>query len=186
METKGYRPGPLWALKNDLENLESPRCGRHSAYMAMHTQFKEEMLSTVAATLNLTAITPSDRPVVCYMSRRLQKERRRYFKAELDSTVEGALRDWTDRNEDVVEFSVLEFDATVPIKEQIERARRCSILFGPHGAGLGQQIWTLRGLHVIEIGTDPSGCRSYSRAMAAWYGHSYWCFNERKGHNIKV
>ena len=155
----------------------------------MQSQFHAEVLEAAIETLNLSALTAAvsgERPVVCYMSRRRMKNRRRYFTPTLAGKVEGALRDWAHRNEDVLELSVLEFDETVPFTQQIEGSRRCSILFGPHGAGLGHQIWRTPGLHVIEFGTEPTKCLTYFGAMAAWYGHTYKCFNELPRNNVKV
>lgn len=89
--------------------------------------------------------------------------------------MEGDLRAWADRNKNVLEYDVQEFADKVPLHSQVERAGRCDILFGPHGAGLAHEFWLRPGSHVIEISDNPPPrCKPYYGAMASWYGHSYF------------
>lgn len=90
------------------------------------------------------------RPAVCYMSRRLRKDRVRYWTKELEGKVEGDLRAWADRNKNVLDYDVQEFADKVPLHLQVERAGRCDILFGPHGAGLAHEFWLRPGSHEFD------------------------------------
>lgn len=185
IETAGYRPGPYWALHKLRE-----KCPQHTPYMRTHFSFYNEANSAALRALGLEKVPPTNdtRPVVCYMSRRLREGRRRYFSEQLEPIVESALDKWALSMKDTVLFDKLEFTEQVPFEEQWARGRQCSILFGPHGAGLGHMIWMPAGGHVIEFGSEfhDSECNTYFGAQASWYRHHYTCFSELTGHNISL
>ena len=54
------------------------------------------------------------------MSRRLRKDRVRYWTKELEGKVEGDLRAWADRNKNVLDYDVQEFADKVPLHSQVE------------------------------------------------------------------
>jgi len=179
METPRYRPGPYW----EYLKLRGKTCSKESPYMIMHFDFYTAARTATMELLGLQNAPNNTRPFVCYMSRRLRDERRRYFSPQLQTVVEGAIDTWAKRNDGLVAFDRLEFDENVPFEEQVERSRQCSVLFGPHGAGLGHMLWMESGGSVIEIG-DKSECAAYFGEMASWYGHSYTCLSEFNGHGI--
>ena len=187
METPGYRPGPYWDLMNIhvKENL-GERCSRGSNYMKTHSTFHTEVRAATIKALGIQEDTSNQtQQVVCYMSRRLRENRARYFSQKLGVFVEDSLDAWADGKRGLVNFERLEFTEQVPFANQVERARQCDILFGPHGAGLGHQIWMGSGGRVIEWGDDKK-CSDYYGAMASWYGHSYTCLSEIEGHGTTI
>mmetsp|Transcript_3929 Transcript_3929/g.8303 ORF Transcript_3929/g.8303 Transcript_3929/m.8303 type:complete len:506 (+) Transcript_3929:165-1682(+) len=194
IETGGYRPGPLWGYQA-LHDTVFASCGRDSPYTRMQTDFRNEVQTAAnqvldSLGLHFNASLPNGiviRPVhVCYMSRRLRGGRRRYFSRSLEPIIEGSIDSWARRqNSDKVSFHRLEFDESVPFEMQVHWMRWCTVLFGPHGAGLGHEIWMKEGGYIVEFG-DASKCQPYYGAMASWYGHHYICFSKLKGHGISM
>lgn len=195
IETGGYRPGPFWGYQAHHDKIFT-RCARDSPFVRMQTEFRRDVQEAANEVLDNLGLHSNEmlskgtvvRQVhVCYMSRRLRKGRLRYFTPQLEPIIEGAIDSWAGRqNLEQVSFNRLEFDESVPLKMQVCAMRQCTVLFGPHGAGLGHEIWmeTEEGC-IIEFG-DSSNCQSYYRAMASWHGHRYICFSKLKGHKISM
>lgn len=193
MEAYRDKPGPFWerlAVTNPLATAcRFPQAPIFKDFIA----FQQAYLDNADVPQSPVARVHRH-PRFCYMSRRLVAPRR-YFEPVLAAHFEAVLDTWAAMNADRAEFDRMEFDASVPMAEQIQRVAACSVLFGSHGAGLAHQFWIdeLRTnrrhpLHVIEI--DPGGehgaerCAHFYENMAAWFGHRYTCFNRLPGHGI--
>ena len=182
METSLNRPGPYWEQYQVKE-----KCAANSSYIQLHQQFHREAQEAAMKVVNMDAVIDDKQKsqVVCYMSRSLRADRLRYFSEVFAPTVENALDTWAMEHTRTFEFKRLEFDTKVSFLDQIRNITQCSILFGPHGAGLGHMIWMESGAHVIEIGGE-THCQLYYGAMASWYGHHYICVSELNGHGIQL
>ena len=181
IETPKYRPGPYWSWS------EGPTCPLHSQYMETHRSFHREAHQAVSEAFGIMPTQKDDseipvRATVCYMSRRRRKGRVRYFSEKIADGIESSLLDWAAQKG--VEYFQLEFDEKIPFAEQVRQTKDCNVLFGPHGAGLGHQIWMTRGF-VIEFG-DEKSCANYYSSMATWYGHKYVCFSEFPPNGIRI
>lgn len=176
IETPKYRPGPYWTWTKE------PTCPLHSQYMETHRLFHHEAHRAVSKSFGIiptrkdNEIPSIPKATVCYMSRRGRKARVRYFSEKIADGIESSLLDWAAQN-DRIEYLQLEFDDNVPFVEQVTQTKDCNALFGPHGAGLGHQIWMERGF-IIEFGDEKSCPGGYYSSMATWYGHKYFCFSE--------
>ena len=195
IETGKYRPGPFWEYQARHEKIFAT-CARDSPYARMHTDFRLELQGAAKEVLDGLGLHSNEtwksgttvRQVhVCYMSRRRVTGRRRYFSPRLEPIIEDAIDSWAERQpSERVSFHRLEFDESVPLDMQLHWLRACTVLFGPHGAGLGHEIWmeTEEGC-VVEFG-DAKKCPPVYGAMASWYGHQYICFSTLKGHGISM
>ena len=74
------------------------------------------------------------------MSRRLRKDRVRYWTKELEGKVEGDLRAWADRNKNVLDYDVQEFADKVPLHSQVVRKKctPCGWLWCAYGHSAAQ------------------------------------------------